>query len=251
VAIKVLDPNRRERWSAVSEALPHLTHENLITVHETGRMGCGAYVIMEIIEGGDLRRHTEPGSLLPFTVALSVAARVADALAHLHDHGFVHGDVKPANILYDPAADAVKLADFGCTRGLLPYAGRFTSAGTMAYMSPEQGCGAPIGPASDQFSLGVTLYRLACGRLPFSTSSLPRLLSGIASEKPVDIRRQDRALPSSLAELLDRALAKHPEARYGSVRELATAIRAAHKAPRSRETMRCGQHPVAVATCAT
>ena len=202
-------------------------------------------------EGGDLRRHTEPGALLPLAVALSIAARVADALAHLHDQGFVHGDVKPANILYDPATDAVKLTDFGFVRASPSHAAQFTTAGTTPYMSPEQVRGVPIGPASDQFSLGVTLYRLACGRLPFSTSSLPQLLFGIANEKPDHICHQDRFLPLSLAELLDRALAKRPEARYGSARELAIAIRAAHKPLHARDRTHGGQRSVAVATCAT
>ena len=240
VAIKVQgraeeDRGAHRRSTRCVDLMPHPPHENIVTTYELGTRREGAYVVMEWVRGGDLRQHAERGKLLPLTVTLAVMARVADALAHVHAHRVLHGDVKPANILYDPASAAVKLTDFPYPELCTPT--RVPLAGTTAYMSPEHICGMTAGPPSDQFSVGVTLYQLACGYLPFATSSLPRLAFSMVNEKHRDIRTRDPALPSTLAAVLDRALEKRPEARYDNARELAAAIRAvveparAHDAP--------------------
>lgn len=201
------------------------THPGIVQVYESGRAEHARYVVMELAPGADLRSYTTPENLLPLAHLLAIVGRVADALHHAHRHGIVHGDVKPQNILFDPETDTVKIADFPMRA--LARGGRASQrpAGTPAYRSPEQVCGFTLAPASDQFSLGVTLYRLACGHLPFSASSLPQLAYSIVHEPHEDIRARLPALPASLAAVIDRMLAKAPAARYRNADELARAIR--------------------------
>lgn len=200
-----------------------LSHPNIVAVYETAREGDEAYLVMERVTGRDLRRHLRPGRLLALETILSVIVRIADALDHAHRHGLVHGDVNPANILFDPARDSVKLADFPLHADGDSAAPR--GAGTFAYMSPEQVCGGAPEAASDQFALGATLYRLACGHPAFTARTRPRLASMIAAEPHADIRTRDSGLPAGLAETLDRMLEKRPAARYARMGDAADALR--------------------------
>lgn len=196
-----------------------LSHPCIAAVLGYGRGRSGEYVVMECAHGRDLRRHVRPGTLLPLPTVLSIAGRVAAALGHAHHRGLTHGDVTPANIVFEPESGTVKLVDFPLRKATRLHA-------TPAYGSPEQVCGRAAGPASDQFSLGVTLYRLACGELPFHASSQPRLAHGIAHERHADIRDHDASLPAALAALLDKTLQKDPRDRYESARHLGAALSA-------------------------
>lgn len=175
---------------------------------------CGC-VVRPYAQGRDLRQHIEPGRLLPLWTVLAIAARAADALAQTHACGAVHGDLSPSNIVFDRESGAVSLID----------PAHAPHRGTPAYMSPEQVRGLAVEPASDQFSLGAVLYRLVCGRLPFSASSRPQFAHRIVNEAHTDIRAIDCSLPPALAAALDRALAKHPGARFKSAAVFAAAIR--------------------------
>ena len=232
VAIKVTpraveDGAAHARCTRWVDPMPHPAHENIVTVFECGTTEEGGYVVMDWVDGGNLRRHAEPANRLPLADIVSIVVRVADALAHAHDCHVVHGDVKPANILHDAASGAVKLTDFTYPALCESRSASFAIPATRAYMSPEQVCAAMVGPRSDQFSLGVTFYQLACGHLPFDSSSLPRLAFGIVNEKHRDVRVHEPALPAPLAAVIDRALDKRPAARYRSARELAAAVRSA------------------------
>ena len=208
-------PAMRPAWMALS-------HPNIAEIYAAGGAADAAYMVMEMAPGIDLRCHTQPGRRLPLATALSIIARVADALDHAHQLGMVHGDINPANIMFDVCGDGVKLTDFPMHAA--PGLTDTGVQGTFAYMSPEQVCGRAIGAASDQFSLGATLYRLACGRLPFVAGSLPLLASMIVNEPHVDIRVHDAALPATLAAVIDRMLEKIPDARYARIRDAASAI---------------------------
>lgn len=230
VAIKTVPLHGRESGTAGErrrnpyvDSLSRLAHENIAAIHEIVITPVLAYVVMELVNAPDLRSHAECGKLLPLAETLSVVARVADALACAHENGVVHGDLKPANILYDAKSDSVKLTDFQVAETA---SGHRMPPGTIAYMSPERLCGRLGDAASDQFSLAVTLYTLACGRLPFCRHALPQLVFGIVHEPHTDIRAHDRALPPALSAVLDRALQKRPERRYGNAGELALALRA-------------------------
>jgi serine/threonine-protein kinase len=157
---------------------------------------------------------------------LSVVARVAEALAYAHRQNVVHRDIKPANIMYDAQVDSVKVTDFGIAR-ITDSSKTKTGMvlGTPSYMSPEQLAGKKIDGQSDLFSLGVTLYQLACGRLPFQGDSMTQLMFKIANEPPADILGIDPTLPECLAALINKALAKDMAARFKSGEEMAQALR--------------------------
>lgn len=215
VALKVMRPGSCGDSALTADTL---AHEHILATHARGADGGVEYVVTEWLDGRDLATHCRPEALLPFRVTLSIITRVADALAYAHAQGCVHGDVKPSNILYAPREDRVRLADFsGGGRGI-------PLRGTPGYMAPEQVCGS-FDERCDQFSLGVTLYHLSCGVLPFAASSLPRLFKAIVHEAHCDVREHDARLPAALAGVLDRLLAKTPSERFPDMAAAATALR--------------------------
>jgi serine/threonine-protein kinase len=157
---------------------------------------------------------------------LSVVARVAEALAYAHQQNVVHRDIKPANIMYDAQVDSVKVTDFGIAR-ITDSSKTKTGMvlGTPSYMSPEQLAGDKIDGHSDLFSLGVTLYQLACGSLPFQGDSMTQLMFKIANEPPADILGINPTLPGCLVAIINKALAKDVAARFKSGDEMARALR--------------------------
>lgn len=225
-----LEPDELEevkaRFFREAESAGRLNHQNIVRMHDAGEEGGLACLVMELLKGGDLVSHAAPDALLPLPRVLDIAARVADALGYAHTLHIVHRDIKPANIMYDPATDTVKVTDFGVAR--ITDSSRTKTGmvlGTPSYMSPEQLCGKKIEGASDLFSLGVTLYQLVCGRLPFEGDSLTQLMSSIVSEPHIDIASVRAAVPPCVVEIINRALAKKPEDRYASGNEMARALR--------------------------
>ena len=216
----------KQRFFAEAESAGRLSHPNIVTMYDAGEEHDLAYIAMEFLRGQDLVAHTRPGTLLPLPQVLEIAARVAEALDYAHRQSVVHRDIKPGNIMYDPDSGTVKVADFGIAR--LTDANKTRTGmvmGTPSYMSPEQLAGLKVGGASDLFSLGVTLYQLACGRLPFDGDSMAQLMYRIANEAPTDIRTVRADLPACLLAILDRLLAKDPQARFATGAALAEALR--------------------------
>jgi serine/threonine-protein kinase len=216
----------KQRFFREAETAGRLNHPNIVTIYDAGEEHDLAYIAMEFLKGKDLVPFTKPGNLLPLPNALSIMERVAEALGYAHRQNVVHRDIKPANIMWDPAADSVKVTDFGIARitdssktktGLV--------LGTPSYMSPEQLAGRKIDGQSDLFSLGVTLYQLACGALPFQGESMTQLMFKIASEPPIGIKTLNPAVPDCLVAVIDKALAKDPTRRFRSGEEMAQAIR--------------------------
>ncbi len=215
-------PARRPEGRSRQARTVNLAHPNIVAVHECAREGQLCCVIMARANGADLARHTRVGKLLALPTVLLATARVASALHHAHERGVVHGDVKPANIVFDASTAIVKLVDFPCR------AVGAGQVGTPAYLSPERLCGMDASAASDQFALAVTLYQLACGHLPFSGRSRPELAYQAVHAPHTDLRMYDPELPAELASIFDTALAKSPAQRYGSARRLARAILDVH-----------------------
>ena len=145
-----------------------------MTIFDAGEEHDLAYIAMEFLKGKDLVPQTKPDALLPLPQVASIVARVAEALAYAHGNNVVHRDIKPANIMYEAASDQVKVTDFGIAR-ITDSSKTKTGMvlGTPSYMSPEQLAGKKIDGRSDLFSLGVTLYQLCCGKLPFPVSPWP------------------------------------------------------------------------------
>jgi len=158
---------------------------------------------------------------------ISIVARVADALAYAHANNVVHRDVKPANVMYELESDQVKVTDFGIAR--ITDSSRTKTGmvlGTPSYMSPEQLSGKKIDGRSDLFSLGVMLYQMACGHLPFVGDSMAQLMFRIANEACPDIRTFNPQVPDGIAAVIDRALVKDAAQRYQTGDEMARDLRA-------------------------
>src|SRR4030095_13903154 len=162
-----------------------------------------------------LSAYTDPARLLPPGSVISLVARVADALHYAHRQNVVHRDIKPANIMFNSDTDELKITDFGIAR--LTDTSRTKTGivlGTPSFMSPEQLEGRALDGRSDQFALGVSLYQLLCGQLPFRAESMPRLMHKIATEPHAQSRLVRPDLPESIGRIVDRVLAKSADDRY-------------------------------------
>jgi len=217
----------KERFFREAETAGRLNHPHIVTIYDAGEEHDLAYIAMEFLTGRDLAPYTKAVSLLPLPKTMSIIARVAEALDYAHRQNVVHRDIKPANIMYDPATDSVKVTDFGIAR-ITDSSKTKTGMvlGTPSFMSPEQLAGRKIDGQSDLFSLGVTMYQLACGSLPFQGETMTQLMYKIANEPPVDILTINPGLPDCFADIINRALAKTTEERFATGEEMAAAIRA-------------------------
>jgi serine/threonine-protein kinase len=216
----------RERFFREAETAGRLQHQNIVTIFDAGEEHDLAYIAMEFLKGKDLADHCKGDQLLAVPVVLSIVARVAEALAYAHKQNVVHRDIKPANIMYEPQSDTVKVTDFGIARitdssktktGLV--------LGTPSYMSPEQLAGKKVDGRSDLYSLGVMLFQMLAGVLPFRGDSMSELMYKIANEEAPDIRIIRSELPQNLADVVALSLSKRPETRYQTGDQFAVDLR--------------------------
>jgi len=216
----------RERFFREAETAGRLQHQNIVTIFDAGEEHDLAYIAMEFLKGKDLADHCKGDNLLPVPVVLSIVARVAEALAYAHKQHVVHRDIKPANIMYELDTDTVKVTDFGIARitdssktktGLV--------LGTPSFMSPEQLAGKKVDGRSDLYSLGVMLFQLLAGVLPFRGDSMSELMYKIANEEAPDIRVIRPELPQALADVVALSLSKRPETRYQTGDQFAADLR--------------------------
>lgn len=217
----------KERFFREAETAGRLNHQNIVTIFDAGEEHDLAYIAMEFLKGRDLVPFTKTGHLLPLPKVIDIVARVADALDYAHRNNVVHRDIKPANVMYELATDQVKVTDFGIAR--ITDASKTKTGmvlGTPSYMSPEQLAGRKIDGRSDLFSLGVSLYQLASGKLPFDGDSMAQLMFRIANEPHPDIRGVAPDLPEGLAAIVDKALTKDADQRYQTGAEMAADLRA-------------------------
>ena len=216
----------KARFFREAETAGRLNHPNIVTMYDAGEEHDLAYIAMEFLKGKDLVPHTKPDNLLPLPKVINIIARVADALDYAHKQNVVHRDIKPANIMYDPETDTPKVTDFGIAR-ITDSSKTKTGMvlGTPSFMSPEQLAGKKIEGASDLFSLGVSLYQLACGKLPFEGDSMAQLMYRIANEPHTDILSIRPELPQCLVAIINRSLAKQVVDRYTNGAEMADALR--------------------------
>jgi len=216
----------RLRFYREAESAGRLTHPNIITVFDAGEDKGLAYIAMEYIPGIPLRDFTDPKRLLAPKRALELAAATADGLDYAHNQGVIHRDIKPANLLYNPKEGTIKISDFGVARmtdnnktktGIV--------LGTPMYMSPEQLGADDLTGLSDLFSLGVTLYELLVGEVPFKASNIAVLMTKITTEDPAPISSRRAGIPPSVDAVLAKALAKRPQDRFSCGAEMAIALR--------------------------
>jgi serine/threonine-protein kinase len=234
VAIKVLrqldDANEHaiERFRREARATAALCNPHIVEVYDFFEEDGCYYLVMELVEGINLKEHLASYGPLPPETALTIAAQVCDALAAAHDAGFIHRDIKPQNILLSANGPA-KLADFGIVH--IPRAEGFTTGGivlgTADYVSPEQAQGLALAPATDIYSLGVVLYEMLTGVLPF-TGTTPIAVAMRHATAPVPpLRYVNPTVPRIVERIVLRALRKEPDERFSDARAVAAAMRRA------------------------
>lgn len=228
----------KERFFREAESAGALQHENIVTIYDAGEEHDLAYIAMEFLKGSDLSDFTKEESLMPLNLAMGICFKLAQALDYAHKRNVVHRDIKPANVMYDPDTKVVKLTDFGIAR-ITDSSKTKTGMvlGTPSYMSPEQVSGKKVDGRSDLFSLGVMLYQLATGQLPFRAESMATLMYKITSDEApnvFDVKPELANERPCLKAILERALQKDIDARYQSgaefARDLHTCVKQGAKA---------------------
>jgi serine/threonine protein kinase len=204
-----------QRFMREARAASALNHPNVRTIHDFLKVNGTQYIVMEYVDGLTLREQMAGRVSVPSTDAIIYAIQIADALQEAHDHGVVHRDVKPANIMIT-ARNQVKVMKLTRTDSTL---------GTISYMSPEQLKGGDVDPRSDLFSFGVVLYEMLTGRLPFRGEHEAALMYSIVNEEPEPLRRHLPDAPAELIRIVDRLLRKNTDERYQSAHEVADDLR--------------------------
>ena len=247
VALKLLpdvaagDADRRERFTREALAVAALNHPHIVTIHSVEDAGTAVFLTMELVEGRSLAEAL-PATGLPIDRVLTIGIAVADATSAAHQKGITHRDLKPGNIMLGEGEQAgrIKVLDFGLAKvvdaqrgaagvSMLPTEAPAHTApitaegrilGTVAYMSPEQAEGRTIDARSDLFSLGVVLYEMATGQRPFAGDTNLSILSSILKDTPKSVTDINPTIPPELGRIIRRALAKDPERRYQTAKDL-------------------------------
>lgn len=216
----------KDRFFREAETAGRLSHPNIVTIYDAGEEHDLAYIAMEFLKGKDLVQFGKPDKLLPVPRALDIVRRCAEALDYAHKHNVVHRDIKPANVMYEPKSDTLKITDFGIAR-ITDSSKTKTGMvlGTPSYMSPEQLAGKKVDGRSDLFSLGVMLFQLMTGRLPFQGDSMATLMYKIANEPHPSVDSIRPELPRCVSVIINRSLAKDPEKRYQKGAQMASDLR--------------------------
>ncbi len=223
----------KSRFFREAETAGRLQHPNIVTVYDAGEEHDLAYIAMEFLEGHDLSRYVKADSLLPLPIVMGIVFKAAMALDSAHKLNVVHRDIKPANIMYEPNTKQVKLTDFGIAR-ITDSSKTKTGMvlGTPSYMSPEQLSGKKIDGRSDLFSLGVMLYQMTSGNLPFKGDSMATLMYKIANEPHQDIfelRPDLQQQKPCIAAIINKAPQKDISKRYQTGAEMAKDIQTCAK----------------------
>ncbi len=233
VALKVLhahfgdDAEYVERFRREARAVAQLSHPNIVTVIDRGSSDGHQFIVFEFVDGENLKQLVERIGPMPVDRVLELGIQIADALAFAHAHDLVHRDVKPQNVLLDSAGDA-KVTDFGIARSLDVERGvtqTGTVLGTSNYLSPEQAAGEPVTPATDVYSLGIVLYELLTGEVPFHGDNLVAVAMKHVTEHPPNLLDQRADVPPRLAQAVERALEKDPAQRFASMDAFANELR--------------------------
>lgn len=209
-----------KRFTREAQSAGILSHPNIVTIYDVGKAEGLTYIAMEYIEGRSLEELIVSRKKFPLDEIINIITQIGDALDYAHRKGIVHRDIKPGNILIDKEGNT-HLCDFGIARietSDLTQTG--TSLGTPNYMSPEQIAGKKADNRSDIFSVGVILYELLTNEKPFPGDNLTTVLYKIINEDPLPLKTFDKKLPDGLDHTVLKALAKAPESRYQSCREL-------------------------------
>src|SRR5712671_3434722 len=234
VAVKVLrevystDPKFVRRFQVEAKAASALQHPNIVQVYDYGQTDGNYYIVMELVEGTDLRRYLRSRGVLDIDRAIIIAHDVALGLGAAHRRAIVHRDVKPQNILVSRDG-SVKLTDFGIVSVYTESnARRLTTTGmtlgTVQYYAPEQAQGQIVSPAADVYSLGIVIYEMLAGRTPFDGNSLVAVAMQHIQDVPIPPSRFNPTIPTSLEAIILRCLEKAPEMRFRDGSQLARTL---------------------------
>ncbi len=220
VAVKILheqfkqDKEFIEKFQREAQAAARLSHPNIVNIYDVGVADGDHYIVMEYVPGRTLKDKIRQEGHLPVSEALRIAREIGEALAHAHANNLVHCDIKPHNILMMPDGHA-KVADFGIARAVtestMTYSGNVV--GSVHYFSPEQAKGTMITPKSDVYSLGVVLYEMLTGKLPFTGETPVSIAVKHLQDEPVSVRQLDPSIPPVVEALVARAMSKDPALR--------------------------------------
>ncbi len=234
VAVKVLKPefNRDvefvSRFQREAEAASKMTHHNIVNLLDVGMDGDNRYLIMEYVKGKTLKEVIQEKGRISAPVAAQITIRILSALQHAHQNGIIHRDIKPQNILVH-ADGHIKVADFGIAR--MANSSTLTKGdavmGSVHYFSPEQAQGRGTDVTSDLYSVGVTLYEMLTGRVPFDGESPVAIAMQHLHALPEPIRRYAPDVPEAICHVCMKAMEKNPQYRYHSAREMASELRMA------------------------
>jgi serine/threonine-protein kinase len=215
----------KQRFFREAETAGRLNHPNIVTIYDVGEEEDVYYIAMDYLKGDNLLSYCKPETLLPAKEIFETLIKVAEALDYAHRNNVVHRDIKPANIIYDRQTSTMKVTDFGVafmTDSSRTKTG--TILGSPSYMSPEQLAGLKVDGRSDLFSLGVTMYQMLTGELPFIGESLASLMYKITNEKHPDVRLFRPDLPACASRIINKSLAKEAAERFQSGERFANAL---------------------------
>ncbi len=257
VAIKVILPQIadqagfRERFEREAQLVASLEHHNIVAIYDFGEIGTITYLVMQYIGGGTLRDKLRKEGYIEPHQAVQYAIQMARALHHAHQRGIVHRDVKPQNMLISSSdSNELLLSDFGIAKMVVsnshetllyassaqgPHNPSLTSVdqlvGTAEYMAPEQINGQPVDARTDVYALGIVLFQMLTGRIPFSSTTVDGLLFQHVYTAPMSVREINPYVPEVLEQIIFRALAKAPEHRFQSAEAMAVALEAVQASP--------------------
>ena len=228
VAIKLLradfssDPDFRERFRQEAKAAANLSHPNIVTVHDFGLDDGRLFIVMEYVPGTDLKTILKQRGRFSLDETIALMVQACAGIGYAHRAGLVHCDIKPQNMLVTPD-QRLKVVDFGIARALAsisPDEQTDVVWGSPQYFSPEQAAGAAPSPASDVYSLGIVMYEMLTGQLPFTASTAEELARMHREVPPPSPRRLNPAIPAQLEQILLKVLSKEPTARYRTADQL-------------------------------
>jgi len=222
VAVKILrpsltkDPSFLDKFKMEARSVANLSHPNIVTVHDVGNDGPTHYIVMEMVEGEDLKKIIKARGALPIDLALNLSIQICAGIGFAHRSNLVHADVKPQNILVTPE-NVVKVTDFGIAQALSdtqPQQRADVVWGSPHYFAPEQARGERPSPASDVYSIGIVMFEMLSGRLPYVGTNQQELAMAHIKERVPMVTEFNPTVPEALAKIIFKVMSKEPSARY-------------------------------------